>query len=253
MDNLRTYERSDVVSYYVNHGDLQAPERTFLERYAPKLASMSMLDIGVGAGRTTQYFAPRVSRYVGIDYALPMVDACKRRFLNEPSWNFVWGDVRRLEFGDRSFDFVLFSYNGLDTVTHQDRMQGLSEIARVLKPGGLFLFSTHNLAAAPYIFQGHWKGSLARFARGMARVVYRAVLNLHYLVSRNGAYYRLVDGSHGHRLRNYYVRLDTMLQQLAQYGFSGAHIYSLVNGVELTSAELAHNDEAWLYYLCRKS
>jgi hypothetical protein len=44
-----------------------------------------------------------------------------------------------------------------------------------------------------------------------------------------------------------------MLQQLAQHGFGGAHVYSLANGAKLTSAELARNDEWWLYYLCRKA
>jgi ubiquinone/menaquinone biosynthesis C-methylase UbiE len=34
------------------------------------------------------------------------------------------------------FDFVLFSYNGIDFVDHAGRLQVLKEIARVLASGG---------------------------------------------------------------------------------------------------------------------
>ncbi len=39
---------------------------------------MDMLDMGVGGGRTTKYFAPLVRFYIGADYAFPMLKSAKK-------------------------------------------------------------------------------------------------------------------------------------------------------------------------------
>src|SRR4051812_41914145 len=142
MSGQQTYERSEVVQYYARYSaDLQPPENRFLARFGEPLRSMCMLDIGVGAGRTTPHFASRAKSYTGIDYSHGMIAACRRKFADQPAWRFEYGDARDLcQFAERSFDFVLFSYNGLDYVSHRDRLLALSQIARVCRPGGLFLF-----------------------------------------------------------------------------------------------------------------
>ncbi len=124
------------------------PEKTILDELVGNgLGKMSMLDLGVGAGRTTAHFQPFVRRYVGLDYSPPMLEACARRFPDGiPNGRFVLGDARDLQvFPSGSFDFVLFSYNGLDSVDAADREAALREIRRVLKDDGWFCFSTHNI------------------------------------------------------------------------------------------------------------
>jgi ubiquinone/menaquinone biosynthesis C-methylase UbiE len=76
-----------------------------------------------------------------------MIAACQQRFSGSPlCMSLEVGDARSMiQFADNSFDFILFSFNGIDCVPHSDRLQILQEICRVGKPGCHFFFSSHNL------------------------------------------------------------------------------------------------------------
>jgi ubiquinone/menaquinone biosynthesis C-methylase UbiE len=104
------------------------------EKYWGAYARKRVLDLGVGGGRTTHSLAPHASLYIGIDYSRAMIEICQDRF---PHHQFEPGDARDLSrFPAGWFDFVLFSYNGIDFVDHADRLQVLKEIARVSHLGG---------------------------------------------------------------------------------------------------------------------
>ena len=114
------------------------PELSILEELRTELPNFRMLDIGVGAGRTTKHFAGLVKEYVGVDYSITMIKACREKF---PQYRLEVADARNLSlFDDAYFDFVLFSFNGIDAVEHQDRLAILREIRRVLRKGGYFCF-----------------------------------------------------------------------------------------------------------------
>lgn len=87
-----------------------------LNELRTKLPEMRMLDIGVGAGRTTHHFAPLTKEYIGVDYSKNMIKARRRKFRNYPKkLTFKVADARDLKlFGDKYFDFALFSFNGID-------------------------------------------------------------------------------------------------------------------------------------------
>jgi ubiquinone/menaquinone biosynthesis C-methylase UbiE len=111
-----------------------------------------MLDLGVGGGRTTAHFAALAGSYLGVDYSEEMVRACTVRF---PHLRFMQADARAMpQCADASFDFVLFSYNGIDYVEETGRQRVLDEVRRVLSPHGSFAFSTHNLNSCHELFFG---------------------------------------------------------------------------------------------------
>jgi SAM-dependent methyltransferase len=71
-----------------------------------------------------------------------MINKASSKF---PTIDFRVGDVCDLPFNNDAFDYILFSFNGIDHIHPERRgIQALREIHRMLKPDGLFLFSSHN-------------------------------------------------------------------------------------------------------------
>jgi len=102
----------------------------------------TVLDLGCGAGRTTKPLAERGFDVVGVDKSEEMVAAAREI---HTELDFRVGDATALSFPDESFDYVLFSNNGIDCIYPESkRTQALREVRRVLRPGGLFGFSSHN-------------------------------------------------------------------------------------------------------------
>jgi SAM-dependent methyltransferase len=140
------YRTGRIVRYYQHHATtgLTVPEKYCLD-VVPATKRGSILDIGVGGGRTTGPLSDMFYRYVGIDYSQPMIASAKRL---HPDQDLRVMDARHLEFDD-SFDCVMFSYNGIDSVSYPDRQLIWTEVNNVLKPGGYFIYSTRNLQ--------HWR------------------------------------------------------------------------------------------------
>lgn len=117
-------------------------EQAAVEYVAERARSRPILDIGVGAGRTTTLLKAISPDYVGIDYTQEMVEACRARHPGTPIEHM---DARDLSaFDDGRFALVMFSYNGIDAVDYADRQKVLREVHRVLQTGGLFIVSAHN-------------------------------------------------------------------------------------------------------------
>lgn len=130
------------VDAYENSEELFPAEQAALSEVEAEVRGASVLDLGVGAGRTVKALRALCKEYVGLDYTQGMVDKCRERY---PDGRFVQGDARDLsQFGDGTFSLVFFSCTGIGMVDHAGRLSVLREVHRVLKPGGVFIFSTGN-------------------------------------------------------------------------------------------------------------
>jgi SAM-dependent methyltransferase len=107
-----------------------------------ELSQGRLLDIGIGAGRTTAQIKDRCTEYVGVDYSAEMIATARTRF--QALDLRVMNACDLSAFGTDTFDAVIFSYNGIDYMVHADRMRALEEINRILRRRGVFIFSTHN-------------------------------------------------------------------------------------------------------------
>ena len=140
---------------YSQRDYLHKAEEKIITLFKEEFNEMKMLDMGVGAGRTTPYFAELVEEYFGADYSKAMINACQKRFSKASySTNFCVLDVRSMDiFEDDFFEFILFSVNGLDYIAHEDRLIALKELIRVNKPGGFLYFSSNNLLYVNNVFK----------------------------------------------------------------------------------------------------
>lgn len=247
--NFKTYTRNDIVRYYAQLSRLQPAEAAISQCLL--LSGAAMLDVGVGGGRTTPHFAPLVKQYTGIDYSPAMVAACRQRY---PNVAFQVEDARSLPYPDNHFDFVLFSFNGIDYVSHGDRLQILRELRRVIKPGGYLCFSSHHLPAIARQFSLRAQLRL----NPLATYTNLVMLGLLRLANREVAvsqlaqadYAILKDESHNFRLHTYYIHPQAQRQQLA-FGFETVAVYPWSCSSPQDLGELAHCDDLWLYYLCK--
>lgn len=109
-------------------------ERAAFEFVRSSAAQQPILDLGVGAGRTVPLLLDISNDYTGLDYTPDLVRVCRQK---HPGVRVHPGDARDLSrFDNDSFQLVVFSFNGIDAVNHDDRVTILREVRRVLRPGG---------------------------------------------------------------------------------------------------------------------
>jgi SAM-dependent methyltransferase len=236
---------------------LMPAERAVLGRLAPRIAEIDMLDLGVGTGRTGWTFAPLVRRYVGVDYSPRMIDAARQRLGGEPGMELLVGDARDLSPIEGEFDFVLFSFNGIDAVSPEDRLCVLDQVRAKLRPGGLFLFSTHSLGTLP--FDTHRQMS-PRFAGSRAYRLYAAVAAFRYAyrirrinrdldlaAARRRGWDVVPSMAHNFQIRDYYVDPEFQVGQLHEHGLEVVAVFDTA-GAEVT---LPHpGRDPWFDFLC---
>ena len=122
--NLRELE-IDTASQYIKDGDI-------------------LLDIGSGTGYTLRQYASRFRIQAhGIDYAENMITTAKKKLSNAGNHigtvEFKHASVTEIPFSDNYFDVVTSSRCLMALLDWETQKQAITEVWRVLKPGGTFV------------------------------------------------------------------------------------------------------------------
>ena len=132
---------------------LDLPDDNFqlleLKKFFGDTIDKSILDLGCGKGRFLKHFVKHCSSATGIDISDKLIDHARK---NVPDADFVVGSATKLPFDNESFDLVY----SIETFEHiPDIESAISEIHRVLKPGGKVviidksLYSIHPIFSVP--------------------------------------------------------------------------------------------------------
>lgn len=121
------YSHQDTLWWYQG---MQAINENLLKKYLPQKTNLKILDAGCGPGAALIYLA-KFGGIIGIDISDEALKYARKRGKVKKA------DISSLPFKDKTFDAVVC----LDLLYHKwvNTKKAISEIARVLKPGGVFL------------------------------------------------------------------------------------------------------------------
>jgi len=132
------------------------------------LSGKRVLEVSCGRGGGASYLVRtlRPASYTGLDLNPNGIAFCQKRH-NLPGLNFVEGNAEDLPFDDQSFDAVL---NVEASHLYLQFPRFLAEVARVLRPGGDFLYAD----VRPRARIGGWDAALAE---APMRMISQRVIN----------------------------------------------------------------------------
>lgn len=252
--NKEFYLNQTAASWYATKEFVLPEEQAFLRDFSAELKGKAMLDIGIGAGRSTRFLLPLSANYIGVDYSPDMVREAASHF---PGTRIEERDARDLSaYQDGQFDFVMFSFNGLDCLSHDGRLQALAEMHRVLKPGGLFAFSHHNrdrAAVKPYSLSNLNRSkhpvrmacNIWDYVRGIMdwrRSLHCAVEEQEYALRH--------DSGNFFKVPMYYISKQAQVLQLQRSGFELLAIYNSKG--EPVRVDEPDRVSSWIFHACRK-
>ncbi len=159
---------SDAPAFFSSPGVVEACREATAFDVVKSIQRRNLLELGCGAGRIDDISAGSLVHPRRRDHLAPeLSDAARASGLEKDDGiRFSVGDATAITAAPATYDNVLFAYNGIESIpTHEQRVQALREVHRVLKLGGRFVFSTKSLFTPLYLLEGALKPRVKRVLR----------------------------------------------------------------------------------------
>ena len=118
--------------------------------WAAQRARGDVLEVAIGTGLNIPLYDTEV-KLTGVDLSPEMLDVARRRVADlDRTVELREGDAHRLAFDDASFDTVVCTFSLCNI---PDPQQAVTEMRRVLRPGGRLVLVDHIRSSVPPI---HW-------------------------------------------------------------------------------------------------
>lgn len=228
----RVYASRRLVRTYAARAPTVA-ERAVLADLRGAIAGARVLELGCGAGAITRELLALTDTLVGVDISPAMVEHCRSTFSQGTFLVGELGDL--LGHAQASYDVVVAAANLLDVATHDERPRVLAGLRRVLAPGGVLYFSSHNRNSTAALRQAAHGPTLRltrspyRLMRSVAAYVVGTV-NHHRLArhQRFESEYAIInDSAHRFGLLHHYITRAAQERQLAEAGFELVAVYGM--------------------------
>jgi ubiquinone/menaquinone biosynthesis C-methylase UbiE len=106
------------------------------------------LEIGFGTGLNLPFYSNQVDELVALEPVLMLPDRVNQRLIKaELPVSLIQGDAQALPFEDACFDTIVTTWT---LCSIPDLSLALSEVRRVLKPDGIYLFCEHGRSDRPF-------------------------------------------------------------------------------------------------------
>ena len=105
-----------------------------------------MIDLGCGTGEITTRLAREGFQVTGVDYSSDMLTLAQQKAVNQNlSIQWIHQDIRTLE-GFRDLDAAISYCDVINYITTiEDIGRVFKQVAKCLKPGGVFIFDVHSI------------------------------------------------------------------------------------------------------------
>ncbi len=226
------------VMFKPRHGKLTAKEvQKVLSELAPK-NKLNILDLCCGEGRHSVLFAKKHT-VTGLDYSKNFLKVAKSKIKTSKNLKFIFGNMKYTSkyVKQESFDLVVSMYNSYGYFDKRsDDFKVLTEVHKVLKPGGYFILNTLN-GNGVKIHLGDQKPT------GVGREVEKNLFildNAYYdqKTSRTFSDWKIIDARkpkteifRGHFIQNVYSNKD-LKKMLQKSGFKIIKTWGALHGTD---------------------
>lgn len=148
------------------HGGMRQAQLTPLRSTVIDEARGRVLEVGIGSGLNIPFYRREVVQVIGIDPSRPLLDKARKTAVWSPCpIKLLQGRGETLPIMSGSIDTVVMTWT---LCSVRDPVGTLSEIRRVLRPGGALLFIEHGMAPDDQESVQRWQEEVTPIWRSFA-------------------------------------------------------------------------------------